>query len=246
VWCHDLAAELGCELAEVAAAFWVARRLTGAGRLWAELEEMAGGDGGLSAAAEAALHSEVAGAVGTLARTLLLRPGRLDPGLGYEGSLPDAGPPPQEWKGLGVDGELAERFLEARRRAAAVRDAPIAAATGRSAEEVGTARRLLDEATGVAALVEDVTAELEGSPLPGRARTWQARALLDDLESWRARVLGRILAGDEDPATSVSGWAERSADVIGRVAALRSSARSAADRLAAVSLAVRRLCNAVA
>ncbi|HLI55153.1 MAG TPA: NAD-glutamate dehydrogenase domain-containing protein [Acidimicrobiales bacterium] len=243
VWGHDLAAELGRGLAEVAVAFWVARRLTGAGRLWEELEALAASDGGLSAPAEAALHAEVADAVGMLARTLLLRPGQLDPALRYEGSLPDAGPPPQEWKGLGLDGELAERFLDARRRAAAVRDAPIAAATGHTVAEIGMARRLLDEASGAAALVEDVTVELGGSPPPGRARTWQARALLDDLEAWRTHVLTTILAGDE-PAAAVSGWAERNSEAISRVAALRSTARSGTDRLAAVSLAVRRLCNA--
>lgn len=243
VWGHDLAAELGRGLAEVAVAFWVARRLTGAGRLWEELEALAASDGGLSAPAEAALHAEVADAVGMLARTLLLRPGQLDPALRYEGSLPDAGPPPQEWKGLGLDGELAERFLDARRRAAAVRDAPIAAATGHTVAEIGMARRLLDEASGAAALVEDVTVELGGSPPPGRARTWQARALLDDLEAWRTHVLTGILARDE-PAAAVSGWAERNSEAISRVAALRSTARSGTDRLAAVSLAVRRLCNA--
>ncbi|HMC40824.1 MAG TPA: NAD-glutamate dehydrogenase domain-containing protein, partial [Acidimicrobiales bacterium] len=81
VWAHDLAAEVGSPLDEVAAAFWVARQLTGAGELWAELEQLAGdATAGLGATAEAELHAVVVRAVHRLVRDYLAEPGRLRPG----------------------------------------------------------------------------------------------------------------------------------------------------------------------
>jgi NAD-specific glutamate dehydrogenase len=43
VWAHETAAELGRDLAEVAAAFWAARQVVGAGDRWAELEQRSSG-----------------------------------------------------------------------------------------------------------------------------------------------------------------------------------------------------------
>lgn len=68
-------AELGRGLDEVAAAFWVSRRITRAGELWAELEQLSPT---LSADAESALHSTVSRAVIDLARAYLTRPGTID------------------------------------------------------------------------------------------------------------------------------------------------------------------------
>ena len=56
MWAHETAAELGRDLADVAAAFWAARQVIGAGGPWAELEQRSAE---LSADAEAALHATV-------------------------------------------------------------------------------------------------------------------------------------------------------------------------------------------
>ena len=97
VWAHDLAAEVGRRLDEVAAAFWTARHVTGAGELWRRLEAMAAEEGsGLSAAAEAALHATVSDAVGRLVRRYLNEPSPFEPGAvaARDGRrLTDAGDP---------------------------------------------------------------------------------------------------------------------------------------------------------
>ena len=77
VWAHETAAELGRDLAEVAAAFWAARQVIGAGYRWAELEHRSAE---LSADAEAALHATVSDAVAKLARAYLTSPGHLSLG----------------------------------------------------------------------------------------------------------------------------------------------------------------------
>ena len=72
VWAHETAAELGMDLSEVAAAFWAARQVIGAGTWWSALEDRSAE---LSADAEAALHATISQAVATLARVYLTSPG---------------------------------------------------------------------------------------------------------------------------------------------------------------------------
>ncbi|HET9075431.1 MAG TPA: NAD-glutamate dehydrogenase domain-containing protein [Acidimicrobiales bacterium] len=254
VWAHDLAAELGCDLGEVAGAFWAARTVTGAGELWSELEDLAGRPGSaLSASAEAALHQVVSDAVASLARAYLRDPARLEPGpaagrdrataLAWEAAV---GPVPErdqpDWKALDVTPATAERFLSARRRVAAVWADRLARAAGRSVPEVLEVWDRLDELAGLDDLETAARTALEASPPPGRVRLWQARAVLDDISDWRARVaVGVLRPGATDGPAALARWIDRHGEDLRRAAALGSGAPAGSDPLAVASLTLRRL-----
>jgi glutamate dehydrogenase len=261
VWAHDLADEVGRPLDEVAAAFWAARRLTGAGELWGALEELAADpSAGLSAPAEAALHGSVSDAVARLTRAYLAEPGRIDPGslvardearLAATGPPPGGPPPdPDRWSDLKVPDSVVERFISAGRLVDHLEAAGVALAAGRRAEDAPMAaavERRLDEAARLPELAEGVRQVLEAVPPTGRLRTWQARALLDDIESWRRRAAAAIL-GDAEltiPEQAVGAWADRHRDELLRAAAVTPS-EGRGDPLAAATLALRRLARITA
>jgi glutamate dehydrogenase len=75
VWAHETAAELARGIDEVAAAFWAARRVTGAGPAWAVLEQHAAT---MPADTEALLHAAIKMAVAGVARAYLVRPRPVD------------------------------------------------------------------------------------------------------------------------------------------------------------------------
>ncbi len=258
IWAHDLAAELGCSLDQVAAAFWVARQVTASGALWERLEGLAADpSAGVGASAEAALHRVVAEAVGRLARRYLNRPGPFEPvvvarrdqgrleatqGVALEVPLPG-------WPGtpeLDLAGERADAFLEAPISVARLEAVEIADDAGMSADQAvvaaAVARRIVDT-TGLDALLESVRVVLDGVTPAGRLRVWQARALLDDLDDWRRRAATAVLitASDGDPLRCVDEWLGRHAEELARASAMVAVTGAADDRLAAAALALRRL-----
>jgi glutamate dehydrogenase len=254
VWAHDLAAESGRDLHEVAAAFWVAREVTTAGDLWRELEQLTGApEAGLSAPAEAALHRAVAEAVGTLVRDYLAEPAPFQPGAAaaretgrLAGASFPAGPRPDHdrWSELKVPEATAERFLFGARQVGRLRAVAVAEAAGRDPSTAPAAARVeagVAAVAGLEPLEAAVAAVLESMPPPGRLRQWQARALLDDLSVWRREVTVAILAEADvtDPDTAVATWADRSAADLARAAAV--AAFDATDPVASASLALRRL-----
>jgi glutamate dehydrogenase len=71
-WAHETADEWGTGLAEVAAAYWAARDVTGADRRWRQVDALASS---IDAETEGVLHAAVVAAVDGLARTYLRRHG---------------------------------------------------------------------------------------------------------------------------------------------------------------------------
>jgi glutamate dehydrogenase len=253
VWAHDTAGELGRGVDEVAAAFWVARHLTGAGELWAGLERLAAADGpSLPAPAESALHQVVARAVEDLARLYLTSPGPLRPGPVADddsAALAGAGPLPPPRPGelerlaaLGVAGGVAGEFLAAPGRARLVEATRMAAGTGRTAGEALAVDDAVRSAAGLTTLVSAVEEVLDSSPPPSRLVVWQARAVLGDLARWRRRAVAAILAAPAGvpAADAAESWADDHHSAFERVLAL-APGRGTDDSLAWASLAVRRL-----
>ncbi len=260
VWAHDLADETGRPLDEVAAAFWVARQVTAAGDLWADLEALAAeSTSGLSATAEAALHEAVAQPVGRLARSYLSGTGRFHPSreatadlgrLAVAGDVGTQAPPDQErWSELKVPEATAEHFLSAARRVERIAAVSLAESAGlgpnRAAAAAVVAARL-GRATGLDTLSAAVAAVTEAVPPPGRLRMWQARALLDDLDGWCRRAAVAVLseggqgASRRDPAVAVDEWVAAHAEDLRRAAAV-APAGATDDPLASAALALRRL-----
>ena len=257
VWAHDLAAEMGRDLSDVAEAFWVARRVTGAGQLWADLEKLATDPtSGVSAPAEAALHEHVAAAVGSLVRTYLRSGGRFDPidAVGRDEALLAAhlqltvagasGPQP-DWVGLEIPESVGARFQTASRRVSIVWAGLVASSVGCPVHDVLEALAQLDRATGVDRLEQQVRAGMDTSPPPGRIRSWQARAVLDDLSDWRSRAVAASLAPADartgDQGTAVSRWAESHRLSLQRASLIIERAPAGSDPLALVALTLRRL-----
>ncbi|HET6964331.1 MAG TPA: NAD-glutamate dehydrogenase domain-containing protein [Acidimicrobiales bacterium] len=263
VWAHDLAAEVGRPLDQVAAAFWAARHVVGAADLWAELERLAADPASeLTAPGETALHQTVSGAVTRLVRSYLSEPGGLRPGevaerdakrLSAAGPLPDAPAGGEErWAELEIPAPLGQRFLAAALRVEQLDAVAVAVAAGQGPEAAARAADILgrlDAAAGLDRLESSVTAVLDSSPPPGRLRLWQAQALLDDLGDWRRRVAAAVLAGSESGALEgtdpVSNWVAAHADDLRRVADVAPTG-TGEDALASATLALRRLSRATA
>ncbi len=249
VWAHDLASELGCRLADVATAFWVARRVCDAGTLWARLDALAAK---LEASEEAELRDQLAAAVGRVARCYLLEAGdspasqRAETYTAtvsqLEGALPAR---PGNADGDDETGETATLSRQVRR---ATRRAEIIKAVGSaSSSDVD----LLEALTGwdslgasgslVQRIADVVGTALESSPPPSKLLVWQARSIMDDLAAWRREVSVQAARLDGKAAASSDPITLR---VLAASEVLDSPAASCGDRLAAASLALRRLRHA--
>jgi glutamate dehydrogenase len=254
VWAHDLAAELGRPLAEVAQAFWVARRVSSSADCWDRLEAMADDPAAaVSPATEATLHSSTAAAVNELVRTWLGRPARFDPaGTASRCESLLAGLP----EGMGLSGALLPGdvglaasdlalFGEPGRRVRVLEAVEATVETGRSAAEGLEVLQLIDRLAGAGELAGAVLAASEASPPPGRIRLWQARAVADDLAAWRRRVARSVLLADPWPGAeaAAAAWAESNRPALARAAAL-SAAGGSSDPVALAALALRRLAQA--
>jgi glutamate dehydrogenase len=256
VWAHDLAAELGRPLEDVAATFWVARHVTGAGARWAELEELAAdSESGLSATDEATLHGAVAEAVTRLVRKYLNEPGDFHPGevaardegrLQAVGAWPvGPGSPAGDWEDLKVAEAVRTRFSAAVSVPVRIEAIDLARLSGRPAEAAAIADDVAGQvatAAGLGRLAAAVGTVLSALPPPGRLRMWQANAVLDDLSDWKRRASAAILADPAftSPEAAVARWAEAHAEDLRRASLVAPSGGSE-DAIAAATLALRRL-----
>jgi glutamate dehydrogenase len=257
VWAHETSAELGRGLDEVAAAFWLARRITGAGELWAELEQLSPK---LTADAESALHSMVSRAVIDLARAYLTRSGAIDMGATLETdegtaqalALRRSSVSKAEGDALvtlGVSRRVANRFAGGTARAKVAEVGPVASATGRPVGEVVEALALVGEAAGLDRLIVDIRIAAAAPPPPSRLTLWQARALLDDIASWRmsATISALGAAGETggsgpSPAAAVADWVEAHSFQLERASKLLAALdRGSPEPLTVAALVLRRL-----
>jgi glutamate dehydrogenase len=251
VWAHETAAELGRDLAEVAAAFWAARQVVGAGDRWAELELLSPQ---MSADAEAALHATISAAVTRLARAYLTSPGRLFVGdlirrdtARAEMLVPTA--PSDVTKteedalvALDVDPDVAHRFVTTAAGAEVGEAGPVAQASGHPVTEAAVALDLVGKAAGLDRLAEGIKGALTAVPAPSRLTAWQGRALLDDLSAWRRAAATAALAYPGSPGEAVAAWEAAHQVELGRAALLLDRAAPAGvDPLAVAALVLRRL-----
>jgi glutamate dehydrogenase len=251
VWAHETAAELGRDEAEVAAAFWAARQVVGAGERWTELELLSPH---LPAEAEAALHLTISDAVARLARAYLTRPGAVAVGEIVRRDNPLAEslrPAPfsdtmktdeDALVDLGVERQVARRFLSTAAGAEVGQAGPVAQASGRPVDESALALDLVGKAAGLDRLIDGIRAALAVVPAPGRLTTWQGRALIDDLLAWQRTAAAEALRNPGPPDEAVSAWEVAHQPGLSRAALLRSStAPATADPLAVAALVLRRL-----
>jgi glutamate dehydrogenase len=234
VWAHDLADELGCRLADVSVAFWVARRVCDAERLW---ELLADRSPSMDPAVEAELHSEIANAVERLARRYLLQGGVGDAELRAARDVA-AGEEVGACLAASLDArEIRVQIATASRR---IESIDLAVLASKSARGVDECRRCLEWLRhGVADRLEaTLTEALDASPPPSRVLVWQARAVLDDLDAWLQRAATWMLEQGQvkDDPTSVLAPL-----ILDALAVLDSAPERAADRVAAGALVVRRL-----
>jgi len=250
VWAHELAAEVGRSLPEVACAFWAARQVMDAGGLWAELEQQGRT---LPADAESALHAELSGAVSTLARAYLLRPGRIpvpeivarDRPVAVElaAASPDAEVKSavDRFVDLGSPPDLALRFARSLTVASLGDVQPVAAQTGRSIADVVETLSCIDRAAGAETIAGAVSRSAATIPPPGRLTLWLGRSVIDDLASWRRAVAVKILSGSGRATDLAGAWQAEHQAVFDGAAQMLGSAPPGADQLDSTVLVVRRL-----
>jgi glutamate dehydrogenase len=251
VWAHETAAELGRNLAELAAAFWAAREVLGAGDRWTEAELL---PAQVSADAEAALHDMISAAVMRLARAYLTSPGRLVVGdiirrdtplvalLSSADSAEATKAEEDALLALGVDRDVAHRFVVVAAGAEVGEAGPVAQASGRSVSEAAAAVDIIDKAAGLDRLAEGIKGALMAVPAPSRLTAWQGRALLDDLRAWRRAAAIAALAYPGSPAEAVAAWEAAHQPELARAAVLLNRAGPAGvDPLAVAALVLRRL-----
>ena len=254
VWAHELAAEVGRSLPEVACAFWAARQVMDAGALWAELEQEGRA---LPADAESALHAELAESVSRLARAYLLRPGNIpvqeivarDRPLAVE--LAAASPDAQvkssvdRFVDLGSPPDLALRFARSATVASIADVQPVAAQTGRPLADVVETLSSIDRAAGAETIAGAVSRSAETIPAPGRLTLWLGRSVIEDFASWRRAVAVKILSGGGRAADLVAAWQAEHQAVLDGAARMLGSAPPGSDQLDSTVLVVRRLQRAL-
>jgi glutamate dehydrogenase len=252
IWAHETADEWGAGLAEVAAAYWAAREVSGADRRWRQLETLAGS---IDTETEALLHAAVAGMVAGLARTYLRRRG-MDLGLVVREDWPVAadlealaagtqGTPALDVGSLveqGVGRPVAEAFARLSGLARVADAAAAARALGRPLDEIIEAFHLVDAMLGLPALEARLAAIQPG----GRWERWQARSLADDVAWCRREAVERALAKGSSPDQGVTEFLEGRRDRKARLDRLAHQVDgSAGEALAVAALAVRALADLV-
>jgi glutamate dehydrogenase len=206
-WAHETASELGRSVVDVAAAVWAARGVLDAPGLWTTLEGAADGVSAdaMSADLESAVHHRIAAGVAALARRYLALEERPDPAGRIAADRPvaievaarpgSARSEPGEEK-LPADLASALGVLSG---ATWVADAGrVAAACGLPTGPVVEAFAAID-----AAVAPGLIRRLEAVRLSSRWAAWQARALIDDLVSWRSRAVAAALGDPSRPADTV-------------------------------------------
>ncbi len=251
IWAHELAAETGRELYEVAAGYWAARQVMAVESSFADVDELGWSAG---APAEKALRDRTGEALDRLGRWYLSRRGPLRPGEVIERDRPGAvrletagalpGPVDGDLEGLGVPVEAAARA----RRLGQL------AAVGELAEAARTAGRPLDDAVSVSPVIEDglcvppLLAAVRRRPAPDRWERWQLHSLADDLVHYRAVAVGEALRRSRslDGPAAAYGWLSEKTAALGRVSAMAHRVDVAAPpSLSLMTLAVRAVGDAV-
>ena len=255
VWAHETSAEMGRRLDEVAAAFWAAREVIGAGSLWSELESI---ESSLSADAEAALHAQVSSAVNRLARAYLGRPGAIDVAalIHSDGTVAaeiaasrsdDALKPGlAHLVELGIDTEITRRFLIGAGRGEVADVGPVMRASGRSVPEVLEVLDGIDRAASADEIAAAVSSAASVVPPPGRSTLWLGRSVLDDYADWKRQAATAALRDGSPARAALVEWEQTNAEVLASAAGmLGSSSRAGVDLLDTAVLVVRRLHRAV-
>ncbi len=248
VWSNETAAELGCEIADTAAAYWAAREVVGASALWEELDARWVE---IPADADATLHGIVSSAVADLARAYLRRGERPQPRTLIAADLsiadeiaasiaadPRLSAQADDLVAMGVGRTTVERLVTAQARSRVGDIGPVVRATGRAIGEITAAFDLVDAAAGVDRMVRAV----RGAATPNRWRSWLARATLDDLADWRRHSVVEILQEGGDPADPVDGWAAQHEVALASARRLLQALDTqGADPTTVVAVALRRL-----
>jgi glutamate dehydrogenase len=252
IWAHELAAEAGHQLWEVAAAYWAAREILDVadfcdlvdGLAWDPLVD-----------AEVSLREALSGAIDRLACWYITRPGSFQPGdaialdrglarqlrTGVKGS----GPLATALQSLGVEPETAHEAGRITVLSAIGELAEIARSTGRGLEDVVKAHHAVELDLGVPSLSE----ALQGRPYPDRWERWQSHLLADDLARVRTEATRKALVSHPgaDGGDAARMWLADSSEELARPGTLvEQFKRTAAPSLSLRTLVVRSLADAVA
>jgi glutamate dehydrogenase len=274
VWAHEVAAETGRQLWEVAGAYWAAREVLGAGPLFEEVDAVAWS---ISPEAETAWRDDLTAGLGRLARWYLARRGPIDPGAvigtdrpvagrlgeggspagqidfdvapGHFGRLPaggsiDDGGVAGELVALAVPHSAASRVAALARSAAVGELAEVARAAERDLDTVVEAYRVVD--AGLA--LEGVEKALSQRETLDRWERREVDLLTDDLARTRAIAVTRALESHPDVpgAEAAREWLAMRPGPLASASALISRARTGtAPSLALLALVLRALGQAV-
>ncbi len=147
---------------------------------------------------------------------------------------------------LGVDQQLAERFVVATARADIGEAGPVALATGRPVAEAAEALELVGRVAALDRLVDAVDQALAVVPAPSRLTAWQGRALLDDLHAWQRAAASAALARPASVQEAVAAWEAAHEPELARAALLSGGTpQDSANPMAVTALVLRRLRLAV-
>jgi glutamate dehydrogenase len=251
IWAHELAAETGRELYEVAAGYWAARQVLAVESSFADVDDLGWS---VSALCEGALRDRAGEALDRLARWYVSRPGPLPPGevierdRPYAVDLEVAGAPPDL-----VDGELVRLGAPAD-VAARARRLTLLAAVGELAEAARTAGRPVEVAMSASAVLDEglcartLLGAMRRRAAPDRWERWQLHCLADDLAQYRAVALAEAMRrfGSLDGPAAAHGWLGDKVAALRRVPVLAHQVDLAAPpSLSLIALAVRAVGDAV-
>jgi glutamate dehydrogenase len=249
IWAHELAAEAGRELHEVAGCYWAARQVLAVETSFADVDDLGWS---VSAACEEALRGCAVEAVDRLARWYLYRRGPLRPGEVIDRDRPDA---VRIEAAMALpellDGELVRLGAPAEVAARAQRLA-LLASVGELAWAARAAGRPLEVAVDACPVLEDGLCfrPLSGGrrPAPDRWERWQLHSLGDDLARIRAVALAAALRSNPglDGPEAARRWLGDRAATLRRPSLLAHQVEVAAPpSLSLMALAVRALGDAV-
>jgi glutamate dehydrogenase len=254
IWAHELGAEAGRPLSEVAGCYWAARQVLAVETSFEDADNLGWS---VTAACEAALRRCAAEALDRLARWYLGRRGPLRPGEVMDQDLPSAavlaaapgwpGPLDSELVRLGAPPDIAGRAQRLALSASVGELAEAARAAGRELGVVMDARSALEEGL----LLPRLLGALRLRPAADRWERWQAHSLADDLARSRAAALAEALRGHPrlGGSAAAQAWLGERTAALHRVSFLARQVEGAGQPspplLSLLSLAVRAVRDAV-
>ncbi|HXW78029.1 MAG TPA: NAD-glutamate dehydrogenase domain-containing protein [Acidimicrobiales bacterium] len=252
VWAHEVAAQMGRQLWEAAAAYWAAREVLAAGEFFDELDAFVWS---ISPEAESALREELGAGLKRLARWYLARPGAIVPEEVIASDVltasrleanyqEEGGSVAKELSSLGVPGEVALRAERFYRTAAAGELADVARLADRQLADVLDAYAVVEGGLSLSTLQGAV-----GRQSPSdRWDRWQLELLADDLARARATAAIRALQSypDASGGDAARRWLEARPHAVEHMLLLVKHVREVpAPPLSLLTLAVRALGEAV-